>query len=138
MNYKKLGEILVKIMILEGALMLAPLIVSLVYNEGLRNVLAFAIPIFVLVLLGCLLQFPKANRENLYQKEGFALVAVVWIVMAIFGALPFVINGDIPNYIDALFEIVSGFTTTGASIVSDITAASLFTPVPKLHLLLYP
>ena len=124
MNYKKLGEILGKIMILEGALMLAPLIVSLIYKESLNNVLAFAIPIVILVLLGFLLQIPKASRENLYQKEGFALVATVWIVMALFGAVPFVINGDIPNYVDALFEIVSGFTTTGASILSDVTTLS--------------
>ena len=67
MNYKKLGEILGKIMILEGALMLAPLVVTLIYNEGLRNVLAFAIPIFVLILFGFLLQIPKTKRENLYQ-----------------------------------------------------------------------
>lgn len=124
MNYKKLGEILGKIMILEGALMLAPLIVTLIYKESLKNVLAFAIPLFALVLLGTLLQIPKAQRENLYQKEGFALVAIVWVVMALFGAVPFVINGDIPNYIDAFFEITSGFTTTGASIVNDVSVLS--------------
>ncbi len=124
MNYKKLGGILGKIMILEGALMLAPLAVSLICGEGLLNALSFAIPIFILVALGFLLQIPKAKRNTLYQKEGFALVAVVWIVMGLFGAIPFVINKDIPNYIDALFEIISGFTTTGASIVSDIEALS--------------
>ena len=121
MNYKKLGNILGKIMILEGALMLAPLIVSFVYRESFRHILAFAIPIAVLVAAGFLLQIPKAKREGLYQKEGFALTALVWIVMTLFGAIPFVINGDIPNYIDAFFEIMSGFTTTGASIVTDIT-----------------
>ncbi len=124
MNYKKLGGILGKIMVLEGALMLAPLTVSLIYKEAFKNVLAFAIPIIILAALGFLLQIPKARRENLYQKEGFALVAVVWIVMTLFGALPFVINGDIPNYIDACFEIMSGFTTTGSSIITDITAMS--------------
>lgn len=124
MNYKKLGKILGKIMIFEGALMHAPLIVSLVYKEPFMNLLAFIIPIVALVGIGFLLQIPKATRETLYQKEGFALVAAVWIIMALFGALPFVINGDIPNYIDALFEIMSGFTTTGASIVQDITALS--------------
>ena len=122
MNYKKLGKILGKVMILEGALMLAPLIVSLVYREGSKNALAFAIPIAILVMLGLVLQLPKPKREGLYQKEGFALVALVWLTMAVFGALPFVISGDIPNYIDALFEITSGFTTTGASIVTDVTA----------------
>lgn len=124
MNYKKLGKILGKIMILEGLLMIAPLIVSLVYKEGLTNALAFLIPIAALILFGFLLQIPKPKREAFYQKEGFALVALVWIVMAAFGAIPFVINGDIPHYVDAFFEIVSGFTTTGASIVSDVTALS--------------
>ena len=124
MNYKKLGKILGKIMILEGVLMLAPLAVSLVYKESLINIFAFIIPIFALLLLGFLLQIPKPKRETFYQKEGFALVALVWIVMAAFGAIPFVINGDIPHYIDAFFEIVSGFTTTGASIVTDITKLS--------------
>ena len=124
MNYKKLGKILGKIMILEGILMLAPLAVSLIYKEGLWNALAFIIPIAALILFGYLLQIPKPKRETFYQKEGFALVALVWIVMAAFGAVPFVINGDIPNYVDAFFEIVSGFTTTGASIVTDITTLS--------------
>lgn len=124
MNYKKLGKILGKIMILEGILMLAPLAVSLIYEERLLNVLAFAIPIAALLLLGILLQIPKPKRDTFYQKEGFALVAIVWIVMTLFGAIPFVINRDIPNYIDACFEIMSGFTTTGASVITDITKIS--------------
>ena len=117
MNFTKLGKILGKIMILESALMLAPLAVAIIYKEGLRNILAFAIPIVALSVLGLLLQIPKPKRNNLYQKEGFALTALVWLVMTLFGAIPFVINKDIPNYIDAWFEIRSGFTTTGASIV---------------------
>ena len=72
MNYKKLGKILGKIMILEGALMLAPLVVSFIYKEDISNKLAFAVPIALLAILGILLQLPKASRENLYQKEGFA------------------------------------------------------------------
>lgn len=129
MNYKKLGKILGKIMILEGILMLAPLAVSLVYKESLVHILAFLIPIIIVTAIGFLLQVPKPKRDNLYQKEGFALTAMVWIVMTLFGAIPFVINGDIPNYIDACFEIMSGFTTTGSSIITDITAiahSSLF------------
>lgn len=124
MNYKKIGKILGKIMILEGILMLAPLIVSLIYQEGARNILAFVIPIVALTLIGFALQFPKPKREAFYQKEGFALVAMVWIIMTLFGAIPFVINKDIPNYIDACFEIMSGFTTTGSSIIPDITTVS--------------
>ena len=124
MNYKKLGKILGKIMILEGILMLAPLVVSLIYKESIIHILAFIIPIAALVLIGFLLQIPKPKRETFYQKEGFALVAMVWIVMTLFGAIPFVINGDIPNYIDACFEIMSGFTTTGSSVIPDITKVS--------------
>lgn len=124
MNYKKLGKILGKIMILEGALMLAPLAVSIIYGEGLIHILAFLIPTAALCGIGFLLQIPKPKNNAFYQKEGFALVALVWIVMTLFGAIPFVINGDIPNYIDACFEITSGFTTTGSSVITDLTAVS--------------
>ena len=133
MNYKLLGKILGKIMILEGILMIAPLVVSIIYKEydksvypdgGVKNILAFAIPIVFLFLIGFFLQRPLPQRKSLYQKEGFALVGLVWIIMTLFGALPFVINKDIPNYINACFEIMSGFTTTGASIIDDITVMS--------------
>ena len=124
MNYKILGNILGKIMITEGVLMSAPLAVALIYNEPFLHVLAFIIPIVLLLVGGFLLQLPKPGRNTFYQKEGFALTALVWIIMTLFGAVPFVINGDIPNYIDACFEIMSGFTTTGASIITDITVIS--------------
>ncbi len=124
MNYKKLGKILGKIMVLEAVLMLAPLAVAFIYREGVKNILAFAIPVLALTLIGFLLQIPKPDRDALYQKEGFALTALVWLVMTLAGAVPFVINGDIPNYIDAWFEIMSGFTTTGSSVIPDITAVS--------------
>ena len=124
MNYKQLGKILGKIMFLEGVLMFAPLIVSLIYEESFIHTLAFIIPIVALLGIGTLLQIPRPKTNAFSQKEGFALVAIVWIVMALFGAIPFVINKDIPNYIDALFEIMSGFTTTGASIVEDVTVLS--------------
>ena len=124
MNYRKLGKILGKIMVLEAILMIAPLAVALIYKEGAKNIIAFVIPIALLAVLGILMQIPKVKRDTLYQKEGFALTAFVWLVMTLFGAIPFVINGDIPNYIDAWFEIMSGFTTTGSSVISDITAVS--------------
>ena len=124
MNYKYLGKILGKIMILESILMLAPLTVSLIYQESSTHILAFLIPIVILAVLGLLMQIPKPTRHSLYQKEGFALTALVWIIMTLFGAIPFVINGDIPNYIHACFEMMSGFTTTGASIITDITVIS--------------
>ena len=124
MNYKIIGKILGKIMILEGVLMLAPLVVSFVYNEALANKYAFIIPMILLFSIGIFLQTFRLDRNAIYQKEGFALTALVWFVMPFFGALPFVINGDIPSFIDAFFEITSGFTTTGASIITDITAIS--------------
>ena len=124
MNYKQLGKILGKIMILEGVLMLAPLVVALIYKESFVHILAFLIPIIAVAGIGFLLQIPKPERQNLYQKEGFALTALVWIVFTLFGAIPFVINGVIPNYYDACFEIMSGFTTTGSSVITDITAVS--------------
>lgn len=124
MNYKKLGRLLGKIMILESILMVAPLAVSLIYREDVRHILAFLIPAAALAGLGLMAQLLRPTRDTFYQKEGFALTALVWIVMTLFGAIPFVLSGDVPNYIDACFEIMSGFTTTGSSIIPDITAIS--------------
>ncbi len=124
MNHKVIGKIIGKIMILEGIMMLAPLLVAIIYKESYLYILSFAIPSALLIIAGGLLQLLKPSRSSLYQKEGFAICAIVWIVMTIFGALPFVINRDIPNYIDAVFETMSGFTTTGASIVKDVTVLS--------------
>lgn len=124
MNYKLLGKILGKITVLESVMMLAPLAVSVIYREDLRHMLAFLIPAICLFIMGVLLQRPKPERVSLVQKEGFALVASAWIFMTLFAAVPLVINGDIPNYVDACFEMMSGFTTTGASIVSDISVLS--------------
>ena len=124
MNYIKLGKILGKILILESVLLLAPMAVALVYREGVRNILAFLAPSLLSAVLGLLLQLPRPRRNTLCQKEGFALTALAWLAMALIGAIPFVINGDIPGYADAFFEIMSGFTTTGASIISDITQIS--------------
>ncbi|MDD6478801.1 MAG: hypothetical protein PUF48_03175 [Oscillospiraceae bacterium] len=101
MELRKLGKILGKIMILEAILMLAPLTVGFIYKESFIHILAFLVPIIALTVIGFLLQIPKPSRHNLYQKEGFALTAMVWIVMTLFGAIPFVINGAIPNYADA-------------------------------------
>ena len=124
MNYKKLGRILGKIMIMEGLLLLAPLAVAIFYRESLINVLAFLIPAVASTGIGALLQLLKPTRDTLYQKEGFALVAAAWLVMALIGCVPFLLNGEIPRFDDAFFEITSGFTTTGASIITDISALS--------------
>ena len=81
------------------------------------------------LILGVLLTHKKPRSTNLYTREGFVAVALSWIIMSIFGAIPFVLTGDIPFYVDALFETISGFTTTGSSILTDvesISKASLF------------
>ena len=111
-------------MIAEGLLMLAPLATALIYSESLKNVLAFLLPLAAAIGIGALLQLPKPQRSVLYQKEGFTLVAGAWLVMALVGAVPFMINGEIPRFEDAFFEIMSGFTTTGASVVADVSALS--------------
>lgn len=107
----------------EAAVLMLPLCISLIYGEGSWKAFLITIGIaIVLSALGLLLSRPKSHV--IYAKEGFATVALAWIIMSGIGALPFVISGEIPNYIDAFFETVSGFTTTGSSIVRDVEALS--------------
>ncbi len=116
MNYKVVFSILGKTLLIEAGLMLFPLLVGTIYQEN--NYLAFLIPILSLFVIGLPLSRLKAKDSTLYAKEGFVIVALSWILLSLFGALPFVISNTIPNYINAFFETVSGFTTTGASILS--------------------
>ena len=112
---------------IEGFLLLLPMLVGTIYGESQWSTyLIFAIAALVVGFLG---SYKKPKNTEIYQREGFAAVALSWIVMSAYGALPFVATKEIPHFIDALFEIVSGFTTTGASILSDVEAlshASLF------------
>ena len=127
MNYPMIRYILAWVLKVEGMLLLLPALVSLLYREqqGLWY-LAWAA---VCVALGLAGTRRKPSNTEIYQKDGFAAAALAWIVMSVFGAVPFMLTGEIPSFIDALFEIVSGFTTTGSSILSDVEAlshASLF------------
>jgi len=115
-------SILGKVLLIEAALLLVPMLVGFIYQEN--TFLSFLIPIVGLVAIGAPLSFLKRKDNAMYAKEGFVTVAIAWVVMSLTGALPFVISGEIPNYVDAVFETVSGFTTTGASILSDIEALS--------------
>ena len=109
------------IMELEAILLAAPLIVSLIYGESSsRN--AFLIVMGITAAIGGLLLLWKPKVSNIYAREGFAIVALSWILMSLFVCLPFVISGSIPHFVDAFFETVSGFTTTGASILTDVEA----------------
>ena len=124
MNRKMIFYMIGQIIKLESVLLALPLIVALVYKEWV-NSLIFAGTAVGAALLGFALAaiFRKAER-TIYAKEGFVIVAIAWLSMSIIGALPFYISGEIPSYIDAFFETVSGFTTTGASILTDVEALS--------------
>ncbi len=124
MNFAIIRNILGKIMILLGVLMCLPLLVCLIYQEKWGNYLAFLIPMALLFLLGALCNLKKAKSNRLLAREGFIVVGLSWFLLTLFGCLPLMISGEIPNFFDAFFEMASGFTTTGASIVTDVTKLS--------------
>ncbi len=121
MNYQMIGFVIGRILLTEAALLALPLVTALLYGEPAGP---FLIPALVLVLVGLVLSGRKPQRTALYARDGLAVVALAWIAMSAFGALPFVISGDIPNFVDAFFETVSGFTTTGASVLTDVESLS--------------
>lgn len=121
MNYRVVLNILGKVLLTEALLLLFPLAAALWYGE---SALPFLWTMLPLLLLGGALNFVKPRRTDLFAREGFVVVGLAWLLMSAFGALPFVLSGDIPRYIDALFETVSGFTTTGSSILADVEAMS--------------
>jgi len=107
----------------EAVLLLLPLIVSAVYAESCA--FSFMITIAAATVIGlCMVLIFKPKSKVIYSKEGFVIVALSWVLMSLIGALPFTLSGEIPSYVDAVFETVSGFTTTGASIVRDVEAMS--------------
>lgn len=118
MNYSIIKYILGWVIFIEGSVMILPFITSIFYNEV--SGVAFLSVSFICILIGLLLIRKKPKNPLFFAREGFVTVALSWIVLSIIGALPFTISGEIPNYIDALFETISGFTTTGASIVSRV------------------
>ena len=122
MNYKLILHTLGKILLIEALLLIFPLIINFIYQEN--NLFAFALTISILMVVGTLLIMVKPKDKRMFVREGFVIVGLAWIVLSLFGALPFTISGEIPNYIDAFFETVSGFTTTGASILTDVEAMS--------------
>ena len=125
MNRRMVLYTLGYITIAYAALLLLPAIVSALYGE-LSTLWTFLIVIGISLLIGFALRlFSKPGTTVIYAKEGFAIVSFAWLIMAAIGALPFVIEGAIPSYIDAFFEIVSGFTTTGASILSGDSLTSM-------------
>ena len=124
MNRKMVFHILGKILMVEAALMVPSVIVGLIYKE--KATLAFLVPILALVLIGVLLSVRKPKNREIYARDGFFIVASAWVLMSLFGALPFYLSRgyyegcQFNTYVDCFFEVVSGFTTTGASVLTEI------------------
>ncbi len=117
MNYGMIRYIVGKMLLIESFLMLFPAFVSLLYRE--REGGCFLLTAAILILVSFVVS-RKPENTAIYAKEGFLIVAMAWILWSIFGALPFLFSGCIPRFEDAFFEVVSGFTTTGSTILSDI------------------
>ena len=122
MNYRMIGYLLGIILLIEAALLCVPMVVALIFGE---SPFPFLITIGILALVALLPVLFRPKNTRIYAKEGFVIVALAWILMSLFGALPFVFSNAIPNYIDAVFETVSGFTTTGASILAAVEGLPL-------------
>ena len=117
MNFKMMGKFLGTVMLIEATLLILPITVSLIYGE---SVIPFLITAGILLASALPTRILKPKNTRIYAKDGFVCVALSWIFLSLFGALPFIFSGTIPNFIDAFFETVSGFTTTGASILTEI------------------
>lgn len=118
MNFRMILKSLGMVLYIEAACMVPSLIVSLVYRQ--HDAKAFLISILIVLVVGFVLQRIKPASTDIYARDGFAIVSLSWIMMALFGTMPFVISGAIPSYADAFFESVSGFTTTGATILQEV------------------
>ncbi len=117
MNYRMLGYLLGIILSTEAALLLAPTVAALAFGE---SAVPFLLTIAALLPIALPLVLQKPKNTRIYAREGFVCVALGWLLLSAFGALPFVFSGAIPHYVDAFFETVSGFTTTGATILSAV------------------
>jgi len=121
MNKKMITYVLGILLITEGALLLLPTLIALYYKE---NVVPFLITIAATVASGFVMTRFKPHDKTIVSMDGFAIVSLGWILISLFGALPFFISKEISNYLDAVFEVVSGFTTTGSSILTNVEALS--------------
>ena len=117
MNYGMIRYIVGKMLLIEGFLLLFPAFVSFLYGE--MEGISFLLTAMLLLLVS-FLGSRKPENTAIYAKEGFLIVALAWVLWSVFGALPFLLSGCIPRFEDAFFEVVSGFTTTGSTILRDI------------------
>ena len=123
MNYSIIINILGWVLSLQGIFMLPPCLVGLIYKEY-QDAIVYLIISICCTVIGFLFRRIKVKSSTFYAKEGFVAVALSWIILSMTGAIPFTLNGDIPSYVDALFEIISGYSTTGSSILTEVEALS--------------
>lgn len=124
MNYKMIGRFISLTLAIEAAFMIPALFISL-YEGDWTVIRSFLLSIgIIVVIFAALYLFCRSTQRGFYAREGLVCASLSWIMMSLLGCLPFYLSGQIPSYIDALFEMVSGFTTTGASILSDVEAMS--------------
>ena len=124
MNKGIVRYVLGRMMLVEAGLLVFPLIVGLIYRESLRTVGSFLLTIGILTALGLIIGLKKPKSTRFYTKEGLVIASLSWLLLSVFGCLPFIISGEITSPVNALFETISGFTTTGASILTDVEAMS--------------
>ncbi len=120
MNYRNVLSILGIALKAEGVLLLLPLLISICCGEDCIH--SFVITALLTLFLGFIFSLKRNREDNLTAKDGFIICGLSWLILSLVGALPFYLSGYIPSYIDAVFETVSGFTTTGASILTDVEA----------------
>lgn len=124
MNVKSISRTVGLILLITGAFQIFPLLIAVIDREP-KNILAYVESLCLILLVGgALVLFSRGGNRMFSAQEGFAATGLSWIFMSAFGALPFFLSGQIPSYVDAFFEMVSGFTTTGASILTDVEALS--------------
>ncbi len=124
MNYRLVANYIAKILMLDAICMVPALLISLFQGESAAWT-AFLFTVLVQIAFGGILLHIKEKNKRLYAREGFVIVALSWVLVSAFGAIPFTLSGEIPSYIDALFETISGFTTTGATILNDIESVPM-------------
>ena len=124
MNRSMIRYLLSKLLLIEAGLLIVPLVVATIYHESAKVFVSIGATMAILLGLGFLGSFQKPKDFHIYAKEGVLIVALCWILWSFFGALPFVFSGQIPNIIDGFFEVSSGFTTTGATILDDMGVLS--------------
>ncbi len=121
MNKKLVVSLLGKLLLMEAAFMLPSVFVAIGYGEGDAPAFLWTIALLLAVGLPCAF-LPRPHSVTLYAREGFVVAGLAWVLLSLFGCLPFLFNGDMTNFADAFFECVSGFTTTGATVLSDVEA----------------